>query len=147
MLYTVAEAANAIGLDETTILRAIEDGHISRTQDSSGGWQIEEVELHRLYLLVMQHYCKQKYCDPRTTSQADIAASDNESDAGVRHEHIDSLGESPDRAEKAETAPAAATMWDNQIRIDERDKISISTSPRGVHETRITRLGFFVLGC
>ena len=54
MLYTVAEAAKATGFEESTFLRAIDDGQISGTQDQSGEWQVEEDEIHRLYLLVAQ---------------------------------------------------------------------------------------------
>jgi excisionase family DNA binding protein len=140
MLYTVAEAAKATGLEKSTILSAIEDGQISGTQDHSGEWQVEDEELHRLYLMVAQHYCKQKYRDHRTTSEADIEPNDTESDAGVRQEPIDSLRESADGADQVKT-------WDNEIRIDDRDKISISASRLGAHQTRITRLAFLALGC
>ena len=140
MLYTVAEAAKATGLEESTVLCAIEDGQISGIRDHSGEWQVEDEEVHRLYLMVAQHFCKQKYRDHGTTSEADIEPSDTESDAGVRQEPIDSLSESADGADQVKT-------WDNEIRIDDRDKISISASRLGSHQTRITRLGFLALGC
>jgi hypothetical protein len=140
MLYTVAETAKATGLEESTVLCAIEDGQIFGIRDHSGEWQVEDEEVHRLYLMVAQHYCRQKYRDHRTTSEADIEPSDTDSDAGVRQEPTESLHESADRADQVKT-------WDNDIRIDDRDKISISASRLGGHQTRITGLGFLALGC
>ena len=151
MLYTVAEAAKATGLEESTILRAIEDGQILATQDHSGECQVEDIEIHRLYLLVAQRYCKQKYraglrTEDETTSEAELAPSSSNTDAGARQQHIESLGEAPNRADQVKTTPAAPT-WDHEIRIDDRDKISISNSRLGGHPTRFTRIALVVLGC
>jgi hypothetical protein len=40
-----------------------------------------------------------------------------------------------------------APRWENEIRIDDRDKISISDSRHGGHQTRITRMALVALGC
>jgi hypothetical protein len=48
MSYTLAAAATATGLSQTTILKAIEDGRIAATQDERGEWQVEPAELHHL---------------------------------------------------------------------------------------------------
>ena len=39
MSYTLAAAATATGLSQTTILKAIEDGRIAATRDERGEWQ------------------------------------------------------------------------------------------------------------
>src|SRR5262245_38451229 len=148
MLYTLDEAAKATGLESSTILKAIQDGQISGIQDQYGEWQIEDVEIHRLYLLVAQEYCKQKYSaglrtDAGMISEAELAASTSDNDAGGLRQHIDSLGESPDGADQAKATPTTAS----EIRIDNRDKISISDSRLGGHQTRITRMSFLALGC
>jgi hypothetical protein len=48
MLYTIAEAAKATGVEESIIFKAIEDGQINRTMNVSGEWHIEDAELHSL---------------------------------------------------------------------------------------------------
>jgi hypothetical protein len=52
MLYTVAAAAKATSLSKSTILGAIESGQITGTRVSSGVWEIEHSDLHRLYATV-----------------------------------------------------------------------------------------------
>ena len=50
MPHTLGQAANAVGKNRTTILRAIKAGKLSATHDAAtGAWTIEPVELHRLY--------------------------------------------------------------------------------------------------
>ena len=50
MPYTLAEAAQATGLNRSTILRAIKNGRISGVRDELGAWSVEPAELHRLFL-------------------------------------------------------------------------------------------------
>jgi uncharacterized protein YhaN len=49
MSYTLAAAAAAVGLNKTTILRAIKIGKVSARMDEHGHWRIEPAELHRVY--------------------------------------------------------------------------------------------------
>jgi len=49
MSYTLAAAADAVGLNKTTVLRAIKSGKISGRLDDHGHWRIEPAELHRVY--------------------------------------------------------------------------------------------------
>lgn len=49
MTYSLAAAAAATGMDESTILKAIEGGTIPATKDELGEWRIEPTELHRAY--------------------------------------------------------------------------------------------------
>jgi excisionase family DNA binding protein len=49
MPYSLAEAAQATGVNRSTILRAIKSGKISGQRDSSGAWAVEPVELHRVF--------------------------------------------------------------------------------------------------
>ncbi len=51
MSYTLAQAAEATGLNRSTILRAIKSGKISGTRDSQRAWSVEPVELHRVFPL------------------------------------------------------------------------------------------------
>jgi excisionase family DNA binding protein len=49
MPLTLAQAAQATGLNRSTILRAIKSGRISGTRDDLGAWAVEPVELHRIF--------------------------------------------------------------------------------------------------
>jgi hypothetical protein len=50
MPYTLVTAAQAAGVNRSTILRSIKAGRISATKDElTGAWLIEPSELHRLY--------------------------------------------------------------------------------------------------
>jgi hypothetical protein len=48
MFYTLARAARRTGLDEFTILRAIEEGRVAGIKDLFGDWQVHELELRAL---------------------------------------------------------------------------------------------------
>jgi hypothetical protein len=49
MGYTLGQAARAVGMSKTSILRSIKAGRISGTKDEFGQWCIEPCELHRVY--------------------------------------------------------------------------------------------------
>ena len=49
MALTLAEAAQACGINRSTVLRAIKSGKISGSRDASGAWTVEAVELHRVF--------------------------------------------------------------------------------------------------
>jgi hypothetical protein len=49
MSYTLAEAAIAVGMDKSTVRRAVRAGRISGTRDETGVWHVEAVELHRVF--------------------------------------------------------------------------------------------------
>jgi hypothetical protein len=48
-MYNLATAAAAVGRNKNAILRAIQTGKISATQDASGEIQIDPADLHRIY--------------------------------------------------------------------------------------------------
>jgi hypothetical protein len=49
MGYTLGEAAKAVGMSRTSILRSIKAGRIRAGRDELGQWAIEPCELHRVY--------------------------------------------------------------------------------------------------
>jgi hypothetical protein len=49
MGYTLGQAAKAVGMSKTSILRSIKAGRISAGRDEFGQWAIEPCELHRVY--------------------------------------------------------------------------------------------------
>jgi hypothetical protein len=49
MSYTLGQAAKATGKSKTTIQRAVAKGRISAKKDTSGAYQIDPSELHRVF--------------------------------------------------------------------------------------------------
>jgi hypothetical protein len=50
MPYTLMTAAQACGINRSTVLRAIRAGRVTATKDEiTGAWLIEPAEMHRLY--------------------------------------------------------------------------------------------------
>jgi hypothetical protein len=54
MPYSLAQAAQACGVNRSTILRAIKSGRISGTKNEFGEWTLEPAEVHRVYLPVVR---------------------------------------------------------------------------------------------
>jgi excisionase family DNA binding protein len=48
-MYTLKEAAEAVGMTKPAIFKAIKKGTISATKDGRGQWLIDPAELHRVY--------------------------------------------------------------------------------------------------
>src|SRR4051794_16402821 len=70
MLYTISEAAKAMGLEESLILKAIEDGVITATKKASDEWHVDDVELNLLYLYLARNYCKDQWqTDARSSGE------------------------------------------------------------------------------
>ncbi len=53
-LYTLKEAAEAVGMTKPAIFKAIKRGTISAAKDGRGQWLIDPSELHRVYKPVNQ---------------------------------------------------------------------------------------------
>ena len=49
MSYSLQQAADAAGVNKSTVLRAIQAGKVSATRSEHGQWVIEPAELHRVY--------------------------------------------------------------------------------------------------
>ena len=49
MVYTLGQAAKAVGKSKTTISKAIQSGKISATKQTNGSYQIDPSELHRVF--------------------------------------------------------------------------------------------------
>ena len=49
MAYSLKQATDAVGRGKPAILKAIKSGRVSAQKDAFGQWQIEPVELHRVY--------------------------------------------------------------------------------------------------
>ena len=151
MLYTIAQAAKAMAVEQSIILKAIQDGHITGTKDVSGEWHIEDVELNLLYLYLARNYCKQQL----QTDAQKIHASSQEpqiiSIAGgrVEQERRDAR-RGADPADAAPIMPAMGSTWQDEIRIDGGDRISASASQPALQTNRVRLITAAVslsLGC
>jgi hypothetical protein len=58
--YTLGTAAQACGLNKSTVLCAIKAGKVSATRDEHGQWQIDPAELHRVYPPVASNVAEQR---------------------------------------------------------------------------------------
>jgi hypothetical protein len=147
MLYTLAGASKATGLRELTILKAIEDRHITGTKDLFGEWHVEHTELHRLYPPIAEGNASKDAAQPYAA--ADATALEAEIGALIR-EAGDSLQQQRENgacrpsAEGHETQASRQLIttepshaWDHAIRIHDRDKILVSASPSGTPRARI----------
>ena len=149
MLYTIAEAAKAMGLKESVILKAIEDGQITGTKSVSGEWQVDDVELNLLYLLLARDYCKRHWqADARTddgrSQEPEIANTADDYEAPLE------ASTGADRAEASPSPSATTSTWQDDIRMDDRDRISASHSRPVVKVKRtrfITATLLLALGC
>jgi hypothetical protein len=54
MSLSLAEAAELVGRDKSTLFRSIQNGHLSGTKDALGQWRVEPAELHRVYPIAPQ---------------------------------------------------------------------------------------------
>jgi hypothetical protein len=54
MSISLSEAATAVGMYKSSVLRAIKAGKISAAKDEHGEWRIEPAELHRVYAPVAE---------------------------------------------------------------------------------------------
>lgn len=59
MPYTLGQAARAAGKGKATIKRALDVGRISGRRNEAGEWQIEPVELHRVFPAVPRNVPEQ----------------------------------------------------------------------------------------
>lgn len=53
-MYTLKEAAEAVGMTKPAIFKAIKKGTVSAAKDERGQWLIDPAELHRVYKPVNQ---------------------------------------------------------------------------------------------
>jgi hypothetical protein len=165
MLYTLAEVAKATDLPERTILSAIESGQITGFEDLFGKWHVEDTELRRLcYLMMERNSSRDVPCDYEvagaTSSQAEIGAlvtevgerlrEQRDNRLGHRHLHtgddqaptLQNLLAEANRGETAAQGPASEVQeqptvpWDHDLRMDDRDKILVSSSPPFIRRTR-----------
>jgi hypothetical protein len=154
MLYTIADAAKAMGLEESLILKGIEEGQIVGTKNVSGEWHVEDVELDLFYLSLARDYCKRHWeADLRTndrgSQEPEIAIFADDYEGSVEKERTETWTEA-DQGVASQSIPATASPSQDEIRIDDRDRISVSDLGPAFQPTRarfITATVLLTLGC
>lgn len=77
MKYTLSQAATATGKNKATVQRAIKSGKISALKNSSGAYEIDPSELHRVFPPTTQHVTQHRNATVRNDTQQ----------AGKNHEY------------------------------------------------------------
>ena len=109
MKYTLSKAASATGKNKATIQRAIKNGKISAGKNSSGAYEIDPSELHRVYPATAQHGMRndmQHHDKHDETMQAklDLLEAERERERQQLQATIDDLRTRLDRSEERITA-------------------------------------------
>lgn len=69
MKYTLSQAATATGKNKATVQRAIKGGKISASKNSSGAYEIDPSELHRVFPPATQHVAQHQNATTRNNAQ------------------------------------------------------------------------------
>jgi chromosome segregation ATPase len=77
MKYTLSQAATATGKNKATIQRAIKSGKISAPKNSSGAYEIDPSELHRVFPATTQRVSNNQNATTRNAAKQNGNSSDN----------------------------------------------------------------------
>ena len=77
MKYTLSQAAEATGKNKATIQRAIKSGKISAPKNSSGAYEIDPAELHRVFRATTQSVAQHPNATTRNTDVTSGSSSNN----------------------------------------------------------------------
>src|SRR6516162_4388897 len=91
MSYTLGQAAKAVGMSKTSILRSIKAGRISAGRDEFGQWAIEPCELHRVYPPLTDENDTGNGTGERAVTGEDTALLETKSRASLVEQRISDL--------------------------------------------------------
>jgi predicted site-specific integrase-resolvase len=122
MKYTLSQAATATGNNKATIQRAIKSGKISAKKNSSGAYEIDPSELHRIFPATAQRAAQQDISNDTQhhdkhgeTMQVKLNLLEAKREREQLQATIDDLRTRLDRSEKRITAllpaPAKRSWW------------------------------------
>jgi predicted site-specific integrase-resolvase len=124
MNYTLSKAAMATGKNKATIQRAIKSGKISAIKNSSGAYEIDPSELHRVYPATAQRVAQQdisndtQHADKNNETiklKLDLLEAERERERDQLQATIDDLRVRLDRSEERITAllpaPKKPSWW------------------------------------
>ena len=113
MKYTLSKAATATGKNKATIQRAIKSGKISASKNSSGAYEIDPSELHRVFPATAQRVAQQNISDNTQRHEKhdetmqlkmDLLEAERERERNQLQSTIDDLRARLDRSEERITA-------------------------------------------
>ena len=124
MKYTLSQAATATGKNKATIQRAIKSGKISATKNSSGAYDIDPSELHRIFPATAKRVAQQDISndtqhldkhDETMQIKLNLLEAEREREREQLQATIDDLRTRLDRSEERITAllpaPAKRNWW------------------------------------
>ena len=124
MKYTLSRAATATGKNKATIQRAIKSGKISAAKNSSGAYEIDPSELHRVYPATAQRVAQQDISNDTQHDdkysgtvqlKLDLLEAERERERDQLQSTIDDLRARLDRSEERITAllpaPTKRSWW------------------------------------
>lgn len=124
MKYTLSKAAVATGKNKATIQRAIKSGKISAIKNSSGAYEIDPSELHRVYPATAQRVAQHdisndtQHADKNNETiklKLDLLEAERERERDQLQATIDDLRVRLDRSEERITAllpaPKKRSWW------------------------------------
>lgn len=113
MKYTLSQAATATGKNKATIQRAIKSGKISAIKNSSGAYEIDPSELHRIFPATAQRVAQHNISndaqypdkhDETTQMKLNLLEAERERERDQLQSTIDDLRTRLDRSEERITA-------------------------------------------
>ena len=137
MTYSLQQAADAAGVNKSTVFRAIKAGKVSATRNEHDQWLIEPAELHRVYPPTTEGNRKLKG-NGNDTHQADLAEANQraavaEREVGLLRATVEDLRcdrdawrEQAQRLALPAPAPASAawTWWWRRSRPNAEHKLA-----------------------
>jgi predicted site-specific integrase-resolvase len=124
MKYTLSQAATATGKNKATVQRAIKSGKISAQKNSSGAYEIDPSELHRIFpattQIVAQHNISNVTQRPDKHDETmhlklNLLEAERERERDQLQATIDDLRARLDRSEERVTAllpaPTKRSWW------------------------------------
>jgi len=124
MKYTLSQAAAATGKNKATVQRAIKSGKISAHKNSSGAYEIDPSELHRIFPAIAQRVAQHDMSssaqhrdvnDNSMQMKLDLLEAEREREREQLQSTIDDLRARLDKSEERITAllpaPAKRSWW------------------------------------
>ena len=93
MSYTLGQAAKAVGMSKTSILRSIKAGRISVGRDEFGQWAIEPCELHRVYPALTEDTVTGNGTGERAVTGGETALAQANARAAIAEAMLDDIRE------------------------------------------------------
>ncbi len=126
-MYTLKEAADAVGLSKPAIFKAIKTGKISAIKDAHGHWYIQPAELHRVYEPINSVNDSDNQSLTKESTETQILKQELDT---LREQLLETINDLRRRLDKAE---------DERRSAQEKLSLLLEHKPLAVAETRKAR--------